>query len=284
MEHEGSERVVVEYDHSWVDLTAGLGVSVDDLSGFLGQGAKAITQSRRIAKSAARIPVEGARLLAPVRRPDKLLGIGMNYRSAIQAAVNVGMAVPAGKLWFLRPASCIVGPGNSIVNPAGAGDLDFEVELVVVIGRRCSGGSVQDAADAIAGYTIGNDLTLRQRVPKSLVLAKGFASHTPLGPWIVTPDEIGDPQKLRVRAWVNGELRQDSNTSEMVTGCHELVAELSAAFTLLPGDLILTGTPSGSGVFETPQRFLRVGDEVRLEVAGIGSLVNQVAQEDARAG
>jgi 2-keto-4-pentenoate hydratase/2-oxohepta-3-ene-1,7-dioic acid hydratase in catechol pathway len=163
--------------------------------------------------------------------------------------------------------------------PRNADDLDYEVELAVVIGRRCRYVSSANAGSVIAGFTIANDLTLRKRVSKSLVLAKSFDTHTPLGPWLVTPEEIENPHSLAVRAWVNGELRQNSSTAEMIAGCYELVAEISSACTLNPGDIILTGTPNGCGIFERPPAGLAIGDVLRMEIEGIGMIENRVVDE-----
>jgi 2-keto-4-pentenoate hydratase/2-oxohepta-3-ene-1,7-dioic acid hydratase in catechol pathway len=162
----------------------------------------------------------------------------------------------------------------------GEQSLDYEVELAVIIGRRCRRISSAEAQSAIAGFTVANDLTLRERVRKSITLAKAFETHTPIGPWIVTPDEI-EGQRLRLRSWVNGELRQDSTTAEMIVPWPDLIAELSASFVLNPGDVLLTGTPSGCGVFHRPPRWLRAGDRVRLEIEGIGTLENQILDEPA---
>jgi len=280
IEVDGSARAVFQVSDGLIDITAALNVTPNDLPAFLGCGAPALAQCKRCVESnTPRLALAGGKLLAPVRHPDKLIGIGMNYRSALHGAASVGMPLPTGKLWFLRPPSCIVASLDPVWLPAGPANLDYEGELAIIIGRRCSHVAPENAAAVIAGYTVANDMTLRDRVPKSLVFAKGFATHTPLGPWLVTPDEVGDSQNLRIRTWVDGELRQDSNTAEMIVSCYELVAELSAAFTLSPGDIILSGTPGGSAAFIKPSPWLRPGSSMRIEIENVGVLENRVVEE-----
>lgn len=156
--------------------------------------------------------------------------------------------------------------------------LDYEVELAVVIGRRCRNVPARDAIDYIAGYTICNDASIRERHHRSptITLAKSFDSLGPLGPWLVTADEIADPHALRVRTWVNGELRQDGNTAEMRFNIFEQIEELSSAMTLEPGDVLATGTPAGIGAARQPPLFLAPGDVVRMRIEGIGDIENRV--------
>lgn len=277
----GCERVVLRADEdALVDLTAALELTPGMLSGFLA-AREAPELCRQALRSAARLSLQEVRLGAPVSQPGKLVGIGMNYRSFVTAAEKIGMPVPTEKIWFLRPSSCTAGPGQPVWLPANEASLDYEVELAIVIGRRSRNLTAAEARQAIAGFTVANDLTLRERVRKSIALAKAFETHTPLGPWIVTPDEIPDVQNLRVLTRVNGELRQDSSTAEMIVDCAQLVAELSAALVLSPGDVILSGTPAGSGLFESPARWLRAGDTVCVEIEGVGALENQVVMEPA---
>jgi 2-keto-4-pentenoate hydratase/2-oxohepta-3-ene-1,7-dioic acid hydratase in catechol pathway len=161
--------------------------------------------------------------------------------------------------------------------------LDYEGELAIVIGRRCRHVSVEQAHEVIAGYTIANDVSVRDwqlRTP-TMTMGKSFDTHGPVGPWIVTADELGDPHDLGIRTFVNEERRQDGNTREMVFNCFEQVAHLSEAFTLEPGDVIATGTPAGVGAARQPfpEGLLKVGDVVRVEIDGIGTLENTVVEE-----
>jgi 2-keto-4-pentenoate hydratase/2-oxohepta-3-ene-1,7-dioic acid hydratase in catechol pathway len=179
--------------------------------------------------------------------------------------------------------TCVVGPGDDVHMPRVSNLLDYEGELAIVIGRRCRHVAEDRAAEMIAGYTIANDLSVRDwqlRTP-TMTLGKSFDTHGPLGPWVVSADELGDPHALSIRTYVNDELRQDGNTGEMIYDCHQQVAHLSEAFTLEPGDVIATGTPAGIGAVRQPfpEGLLKVGDTVRIEIDGIGALENTVVEE-----
>jgi 2-keto-4-pentenoate hydratase/2-oxohepta-3-ene-1,7-dioic acid hydratase in catechol pathway len=250
------------------------------LPAFLSMGTEAGALADRCRRTAPRLPLSAVKLRSPVLRPDKILGVGMNYHSFVAAVQRIGVPLPTNnRIWFSRPTACIAGPYDDVWLPRDAHDFDYEAELAIVIGQRCRYVSLNDAPAVIAGFTVANDLTLRERVLKSLVLGKSFDTHTPLGPWIVTADELGDPHRLAVRSWVNGELRQQSNTSDMIASCYELVAEISAVCTLNPGDIILTGTPDGSGIFQSPPRALAAEDVVKVEIEGIGVIENRVLDE-----
>lgn len=277
---EGRDRVVLRAGQDeLVDLTSVLALPPAMLARFLAGTEAPELCDRALRSAAARLPLQEVRLGAPVFEPGKLIGIGMNYHSFISAAKKMGMPIPAEKIWFLRPSSCITGPGQPVWLPENEQSLDYEVELAIIIGRRCRNLDAVEAPRAIAGFTVANDLTLRERVRRSIALAKAFETHTPLGPWIVTPDEIPDVQNLRLQTRVNGELRQDSSTAEMIVDCAQLIVELSASLVLSPGDVILTGTPAGSGLFASPPRWLRAGDTVRVEIEGVGALESPIVAE-----
>lgn len=273
-------RVVVVLEEELLDLTAQLGVEPYDLSKFLGMGIEARALVERCLKTATpRLSMSAVKFRAPIPMADKVVGVGMNYHSFVAAAQRLGMALPSHRIWFQRPRGCITGPYDDIWLPRNATDLDYEGELAIIIGRSCRHVTRANAPAVIAGFTVANDLTLRKRVLKSTVLGKSFDTHTPLGPWIVTPEEIGDPHDVALRTWVNGELRQQSSTADMITDCYELIAEISSVCTLNPGDIILTGTPDGSGIFHHPPLALAAGDVVKIEVARIGIIENQVVDE-----
>jgi 2-keto-4-pentenoate hydratase/2-oxohepta-3-ene-1,7-dioic acid hydratase in catechol pathway len=211
------------------------------------------------------------RLLAPVLPRSKVIGIGRNYRAH---AAELGNEVPDEPLFFIKPNTSVCGPGDPIAYPPQTKDLHYEGELAVVIGRICRDVPPEQATDVIHGYTIGNDVTARdlQRSDVQFTRAKGFDTFCPLGPWIETDL---DPQHfidgVPIQTHLNGELVQDGSTADMVFDIPTLVAHVSSVMTLLPGDVILTGTPEGVGPME-------VGDEVEVSVAGLGSLTNKVVQ------
>lgn len=226
-----------------------------------------------------RLPLADVRLLAPVQ-PRKFLGIGLNYADHIAES---GMEAPEFPVFFNKQATCVVGPGDDVHMPRVSKLLDYEGELAIVIGERCRHVPTEFASEVIAGYTIANDLSVRDwqlRTP-TMTLGKSFDTHGPLGPWIVTADELGDPHSLSIKTYVNDDLRQDGSTSEMIYDCFEQVAHLSEAFTLEPGDVIATGTPAGIGAVRQPfpDGLLKVGDTVTVQIDGIGSLENTVVEE-----
>jgi 2-keto-4-pentenoate hydratase/2-oxohepta-3-ene-1,7-dioic acid hydratase in catechol pathway len=226
-----------------------------------------------------RFGLDEVRLLAPVQ-PRKFLAIGLNYADHIAES---GMQAPEFPIFFNKQATCVVGPGDDVHMPRVSTLLDYEAELAIVIGKRCRHVPAEQAHEVIAGYTITNDISVRDwqlRTP-TMTMGKSFDTHGPLGPWVVTADELGNPHELGIRTFVNDEQRQDGNTSEMVFNCFEQVAHLTEAFTLEPGDVIATGTPAGVGAVRQPfpEGLLKVGDVVRIEIDGIGELVNTVVEE-----
>lgn len=221
--------------------------------------------------------VEAVRLLAPIERPGKYLAIGMNYRKHIAEAAKLGIEAPKRQFWFNKQTSCIVGPYDD-TDPGLSAALDYEVELCAVIGSPAKHVAEVDAPRHVFGYMVANDVSARdwQQHSPTFTIGKSFDTHGPIGPWIVTADEIPDPHALTLRCTVNGEIRQDSDTGQMVYNLWQQIAYLSSAFTLEPGDLIATGTPEGVGVGMQPPRFLQAGDVVRCEIDGIGMIENRV--------
>jgi 2-keto-4-pentenoate hydratase/2-oxohepta-3-ene-1,7-dioic acid hydratase in catechol pathway len=220
-------------------------------------------------------PLAEVRLLAPVPRPGKIICVGLNYRDH---AKETGQAIPTEPVLFSKFANSVVGPGADVVVPPDAEEVDYEAELAVVIGRRASAVRAADALDHVAGYTCANDVSARSLQFRSSqwLLGKAVDTFLPLGPWLVTADEVPDPQALGIRCLVNDELLQDSNTGQMVFGVAELIAYASRTITLEPGDLLVTGTPSGVGMAADPPRYLRPGDRMRVEIDGLGRLENTV--------
>ena len=216
-------------------------------------------------------------LLAPIERPGKYLAIGMNYREHAKEAAKLGVAASKEQVWFNKQTTCIVGP-YAAIDPGVTEKLDYETELGVVIGAPAKGVPVADAPRHVFGYFVANDVSARdwQFHSQTFTMGKSFDTHGPIGTWIITADEVPDPHALDLRCLVNGEVRQQSNTSQMIHNIWNQIAYLSTAFTLETGDLLATGTPSGVGVSMDPPRFLRSGDVVRCEVDGVGAIENRV--------
>jgi 2-keto-4-pentenoate hydratase/2-oxohepta-3-ene-1,7-dioic acid hydratase in catechol pathway len=227
--------------------------------------------------SAPRRDVFKVRRHAPVPDPPAILGIGMNYHAHI---AELGREQPEYQYWFNKQRTAIAGPGDPIVLPRVSEMVDYEGELAMVIGQRCQNVPAARAFEVVAGFTIVNDVSARDwqwRTP-TFTVGKSFDSHAPCGPELVTIDELGDPNDLALRTWVNDELRQDSRTSDLIFGLREMVEYLTTAFPLEPGTIIATGTPAGVGVGFDPPRFLADGDVVRIAIEGIGELRNPVIQ------
>jgi 2-keto-4-pentenoate hydratase/2-oxohepta-3-ene-1,7-dioic acid hydratase in catechol pathway len=221
-------------------------------------------------------PLATFHLLAPVVAPQKLLAIGLNYADHARES---GLEPPSAPITFVKTPNSICGPGDPIkYSHVDSTQVDYEVELAVVIGKPARRITVEQALDHVLGYTVCNDVSARdaQFADVQWVRAKSFDTFSPLGPWIVTTDEIHDPQSLGIRCRVNGATLQDSTTAEMIFSCAEIVSYLSRVMTLEPGDVIATGTPFGVGFARTPPVFLLHGDEVEVEVDGIGTLTNSV--------
>jgi 2-keto-4-pentenoate hydratase/2-oxohepta-3-ene-1,7-dioic acid hydratase in catechol pathway len=247
---------------------------------FLSAGPEAMLAAREASAGGPRIPLSEVRLEAPLTRPGKFLAVGLNYADHVAES---GLETPKHPTIFNKQSSCVTGPTDPVHLPRASHVLDYEGELGFVIGRRCRHVSRDDAADVIAGYTVVNDVSVRDwqlRTP-TWTMGKSFDTHGPIGPWIVTSDELRDPHQLRLRTWVNDELRQDSNTKELIFDCFGLVEHFSAAFTLEPGDLVATGTPSGVGIAMKPPKLLVAGDVVKIEIEGIGAIENPVIEEPA---
>jgi 2-keto-4-pentenoate hydratase/2-oxohepta-3-ene-1,7-dioic acid hydratase in catechol pathway len=251
------------------------------MEAFLEAGAAAREAAEAaLAAGAPRLPMADVLLHAPVMRPGKVLAVGLNYADHVEEA---GMDRPTIPMIFNKQSSSVEGPGAPVHLPRISDKLDYEGELAVVIGRRCRHVPAARAAEVIGGYTICNDVSVRdwQMRSPTFTMGKSFDTHCPLGPWIVTPDEVGDPHALGLRTWVNGELRQDSNTRHLIFDCFDLVEHLSTAFTLEPGDVIATGTPGGVGATMRPRRYLLEGDVVRIAIDKLGELENAVVAEPA---
>ena len=239
-------------------------------------------RSRRDAAIAAGLLVPthdpGFRLEAPVPRPGKILAVGVNYKDH---SAETGIPLPKRPMIFSKVTTCANGPGMPVVRPRVSPFLDWEGELCFVVGTRARRVAAADALDHVAGYMIGNDVSVRdwQVHSQTMMMGKSFDTHGPMGPWLVTRDEVSDPGTLDLNTWVNGVLKQSSNTSQLIFGVAPLVEYLSTAFTLEPGDVVFTGTPSGVGVARDPKEFMKAGDVVRVEISGLGVLENPIVDE-----
>jgi 2-keto-4-pentenoate hydratase/2-oxohepta-3-ene-1,7-dioic acid hydratase in catechol pathway len=217
------------------------------------------------------IPLNNVHLLPPLPRPGKILAIGMNYADHVR---ETGAAMPTRQIWFCKQPTAANGPFDPILLPKASTKVDYEAELVVVIGKGGRHLSRAEAPGAVFGYCVGNDVSARdwQMATSQWMLGKSFDSHAPFGPWITTADEIPDPHTLGIRCFVNGDKRQDSNTSNLVFDIWDQIAHVSEVMTLEPGDIIFTGTPGGVGLGMDPQVYLKEGDVVRVEIDKLGAI------------
>ncbi len=225
------------------------------------------------------INLSEVKLLAPILNPPKIICLGLNYRDH---AAEQGARIPEEPIIFMKPRTSIVGPGDPIIKPTFVEKLDYEGELAVIIGKKGKYIPLSETKEYIFGYTVFNDVSARdiQFKDRQWTRGKSFDTFAPMGPCITFRDQISDPSDLKIRTWVNGELRQNSSTSNMVFNVFEIIHHLSRVMTLEPCDIIATGTPAGVGVFMKPKpRFLKPGDLVEIEISGIGRLRNKVAAE-----
>jgi 2-keto-4-pentenoate hydratase/2-oxohepta-3-ene-1,7-dioic acid hydratase in catechol pathway len=276
-EAEGAERVGVVVDDSVIDLSVssfpstmtGLIAAWPDIEGDV---------RRHVANAKPQFALSKVHLKAPVPRPSKILAIGLNYADHI---AETGREKPKQQVWFAKMSNAVNGPFDPIEIPKASNAVDYEAELVFVIGKRCRHVPKEKALEVVFGFCCGNDVTARdwQYASPQWILGKSFDTHAPFGPWIVTPDEIGDPHALGIRCLVNGEVRQNSNTRELVFNIYDQIAHLSQAMTLEPGDVIFTGTPGGVGTAMKPPSYLKPGDTVCVEIDKIGTLVADFRRE-----
>lgn len=249
---------------------------------FLEEGENTFNAAKNLCdKPKETIKLSDIQIEKPITRPPKIIAIGLNYADHLEEIRAAGrdMKTPEVPMIFNKQSLSANGPYDDIERPVVSDKLDYEGELTIVIGQKCRHVSKDDANNVIAGYTIANDVSVRDwqmRVP-TFTIGKSFDTHCPFGPAIVTKDEIPDPHNLNLKTEVNGEIRQQSNTKHLIFNCFELIEHLSTAFTLEPGDLILTGTPSGVGVVEN--KFLKADDIVKISISNIGYIENKVINE-----
>ncbi|MFE3192499.1 fumarylacetoacetate hydrolase family protein [Nocardia sp. NPDC059240] len=266
---KGSEKPAALDDSGVLRDLSALTTEID--GALLGDPAALAAITRALASGALPELEHTERIGAPIARPGKVIGVGLNYTDH---AAAIGAAIPDSPVVFLKPGTTVSGPYDAIEIPRGSRATDHEVELGVVLGQR-----LRDCTDpatalgAVGGYVTANDVTERNGIAgePTWVKGKSYDTFTPIGPWLVTPDEVDSPQSLSLQLWVNGERRQSGSTGDMVSGVGELLVYLSSLMTLEPGDLVLTGTPAGVAVSRPePKPYLRDGDVIVVEVAGLG--------------
>ena len=278
IERDGRAEPAAEFDGEIISLSrAGIGSTIELMAG----GADAMDEVTRWiphAIASERWPADQVKLLAPIPRPPKVICIGLNYRDH---AAETRMPIPEVPTVFAKFPTAVIGPRHPIVLPKNSTKPDYEAEFVVVIGKRGRHIPEERWREHVFGYSIMNDVSARdfQMATTQWMMGKTFDTFAPLGPAIVTADEIPDPQALAISMTVSGELLQQSNTREMIFPVSRLIAFLSSVFTLEVGDVIATGTPAGVGFVRKPPRWLRPGDEAVVRVEGIGELVNPVVAE-----
>ncbi|WP_428312845.1 fumarylacetoacetate hydrolase family protein [Hydrocarboniphaga sp.] len=280
--HAGKTRIGKIIDDRIIDLSAAAPDLPTDMVDFLVAGKEAMAAAARVVEGPS-LSLNEVKLEAPVLRPRKFLAVGFNFHDHVEEVLKVkpDMQLPKVPVFFNKQVTSINAPYGSIDLPSVSKELDYEVELAVVIGKRCRHVSAENALEVIAGYCVCNDVSVRdwQLASPTTTMGKSFDTHGPIGPWITTPDETGPVESLWMRTWVNGEVRQDGSMSTMVHSIGRQIEYLSGAFTLEPGDIIATGTVAGVGVLMNPQTFLKEGDVVRVEVEKLGHLEHTVVRE-----
>jgi 2-keto-4-pentenoate hydratase/2-oxohepta-3-ene-1,7-dioic acid hydratase in catechol pathway len=254
------------------------------LRSLLEAGPEALVALRRLAtRSGPRVDMRDTVLAAPIGEPRKFLGLGFSYRSHVAEIRErrKDIQIPPNQVWFTKQVSCINGPFDPIHKPAISDMLDYEGEMAVVIGRRCRHVRAAAAHEVIAGYMVCNDVSVRdwQLRSPTATLGKSFDTHGPTGPWLTLADEVEKPEHLGLKTWVNGELRQNGNTSDFIYSLGQMLEELTTVLTLEPGDILTTGSPGGVGAAAVPPRYLKVGDVIRIEIECLGAIENRVIAE-----
>lgn len=276
--HKGQRRLGARSGDAVIDLSAADASIPSTMREFLAGGEVPLASAKAAVEKAEHgIPASDVTIHAPINNPEKIICIGLNYADH---AAESGMPIPNEPIVFSKYASSIIDPGANIVAPSVSSQVDYEAELVVAIGKSGRHISVEDALSHVAGYMVGHDVSARdyqlEKPGGQWMMGKTFDTFAPIGPDLVTADDVSDPHNLGIRCILNGETVQDSNTSQLIFNVPTLIVYLSHVFTLAPGDLIFTGTPPGVGMGRDPQVWLKHGDQVVCEVDGLGRLENPV--------
>ncbi len=280
--YQGQDKVGVVVGDQVADVSA----VAPDMNALIAGGQQALDGARRAAETAAKAPLNQVQLLAPIPRPLKnVFCLGLNYKEHVAEGARAGVRtadLPEYPVWFSKPPTAVTGPYDDIViEPAVSTKYDWEVELAVIIGRAAKHVPKDRAYEYVHSYTIFNDFSVRdlqRRHGGQWFKGKAFDKGSPMGPWLITPDELGNPENLRVICRVNGEIKQDSNTSLMIFDIPTQIADITEVVTLEPGDVISTGTPSGVGFARNPPEFLKNGDVMETEIEKIGVLRNRIVE------
>ena len=283
--HQSSEKIGAIIDDEIIDFS--VSSLPKTMIEFIELGDDGLSQANAvIAQAENKISVNDVKLMAPIQRPNKILGVGLNYKAhkeeaAKSAAALLGKPQEKYPTIFNKQNSSVVGPYDDMHKPNASDFFDYEGELGFVMGKRCRHVPYDKASSVIYGYTIVNDATIRdwqmRGPPMTMTMGKSWDTHCPFGPYLVTSDEVGDPHQLQLETRVNDEIRQSANTNDLIHDCFTVVEYLSTAFTLEPGDLIATGTPAG--VAATSQNWLKVGDVVKITIEKLGFIENKVIAE-----
>ena len=285
----GATRIGALRGDDIVDLNATDASLPTNMLALLEGGDAMMLKAKAAAESgSASVTLSDVTLEAPVDTPRRILAVGLNYMAHyLELPAHIREArfpkPPETPVVFNKQTTTVNGPYNGIALPPESPELDFEAELAVVIGKTCRRVPVDRAKEVIAGYTVLNDVTIRdwQRAAPTMTVGKSFDTHCPMGPALVTPDELSDPENLQVKCWVDGEIRQDFNTNDMIINIGKTINYLSTAFTLLPGDIIATGTSSGVALWAEGQPWLKEGQVCKVEIDEIGFIENKVEREQA---
>ena len=273
-------RIGLLKDSGVIDLSQAAPSLPTDMLAFLEGGDDAMKAAQDASTLDAHFDSEAVRLECPIPTPPMILAIGLNYRAHAEES---GADLPKVPLVFTKQQTCANGPFDDVYAPPESALLDYEGELGIVIGKRCRRVKKEDAESVIAGYTIVNDVSVRdwqaRGAPASFTMGKSWDTHGPMGPAIVTKDEVGDPHSLQLKTWVNGDLRQDSSTNDLIFNCFDIIEFISTAFTLQPGTVIPTGTPSGVAAAMKPPAWLVAGDTVKIAIDKLGYIENPIIKD-----
>jgi len=273
-------RIGLLKDSGVIDLSQAAPSLPTDMLSFLEGGGDAMKAAQDASTLDAHFDSEAVRLECPIPTPPMILAIGLNYRAHAEES---GADLPKVPLVFTKQQTCANGPFDDVYAPPESALLDYEGELGIVIGKRCRRVKKEDAESVIAGYTIVNDVSVRdwqaRGAPASFTMGKSWDTHGPMGPAIVTKNEVGDPHSLQLKTWVNGDLRQDSSTNDLIFNCFDIIEFISTAFTLQPGTVIPTGTPSGVAAAMKPPAWLVAGDTVKIAIDKLGYIENPIIKD-----